>query len=299
METLRSLIQSPASLHAFEAAGRHLSFTKAAQELNVSQAAISYAVKQLEQALGVTLFYRRHRRIEFTEAGARFFQDVSMGLTHIRKSAEAIAQRRGEHHVALSVSTAFAHYWMVPRMADFRAANPNVDLRLETTDKDIDLRAEGIPLGIRRGLGEWAGYESAFLAPEQIMAVASSRYLERFGRPRSLAELAGHKLLHLDEPYRPRPTWAEFFAAQGVAFADSGTGLRLNDYALVIQAALAGEGIAFGWRHIVEGLLIQGLLERVTDACFDEGYGFYVLWAEGAVLSGPAAAVRDWLISTR
>ena len=295
MQSLRSMIQSPSALFAFEAAARHLSFTRAAEELNVTQAAVSYAVRQLETALDVVLFHRRHRRITLTEAGERFYNDVSIGLAHIRRSAEAITRARRDRHVTLSVSTAFAAYWMVPRLAEFRAAHPEIDIRLQTTDKDLDLAAEGTSLGVRRGSGEWPGYEAMFLAPEAIVPVASPAHLARMGPVSVPGDLLGQSLIHLEEPFRVRPTWTDWFAGHGLAWTDRGEGLRLNDYALVLQAAIAGEGVALGWRHLVERLIAQGFLVEALDAPYSEVEGFYLVWPADRPVTPETEQVRDWI----
>ena len=253
MKKLYRRIQSPAALFAFEAAARHLSFTAAAGELNVSQPAISLSVKKLEQALGTKLFERRHRTIRLTEAGERFYADVSFGLMHILNSAESVARRVPEEHVSILCSTAFAHYWMLPRLATFRRHNTDIDIRLQTTDKDIDIADEPLSFAVRLGSGDWPGYRSLRLGPEKIYPVCSPAYLEKAGKPGTASDLPDHELIHLDEPYRPRAVWRDWFGAQGIDYVDRGGGLRFNDYALVIQAAIAGEGIAYGWDHISRG----------------------------------------------
>lgn len=297
MRSLRAVLPSPNALFAFEAAARLGSFTRAAAELGITQAAVSYSVKQLETSLGLSLFLRQHRRVVLTEAGERFFQDVSIGLGHIRRSAETLLQRRDSGHVTLSVSTAFASWWMLPRLARFRAAHPEIDLRLQTTDRDVDLSEENIDLGVRRGLGPatWADYGAVFLASEVIHPVCSPAYLASVAAPGAPADLLVLKLVHLDEPFRPRPSWADWFAAQGVAYVDFGEGLRLNDYALVIQAALEGQGVALGWRHVTEDLVARGALVRPLDHALVTGHGFYLVWPQRRVLTRDAAVVRDWL----
>ncbi|MGH6879886.1 LysR substrate-binding domain-containing protein [Hypericibacter sp.] len=297
MQDLRRLLQSPSALLAFEAAGRHLSFSGAAAELNLTQAAISYSIKRLETALGVTLFTRAHRAVTLTEAGERFFHDVSIGLAHIRRSADAIRREREPGHVTLSVSTAFASYWMVPRLARFHAALPHIDLRLQTVDKDIDLAREAMTLGVRRGDGNWPQFESVPLAREEIYAVASAAYAAAIGAPVPPSRLPELKLIHLDEPYRPRPSWTDWFTALGVRWSDRGEGLRLNDYALVLQAVLEGEGIAMGWRHVTEGMIARGSLRRVCNESFVSGQDFHVVWPKGALLAPDTAEVRDWLLA--
>jgi DNA-binding transcriptional LysR family regulator len=151
MASLRHLLPSANGLVAFEAAGRLLNFTAAAKELGLSQAAVSLSIIRLEDQFGTKLFVRRHRKVELTEPGARFFADVTFGLSHIQKSAERLKASAGGNHVTLSASTAFATLWIVPRLQRFREELPGIELRIQTSDRDLDLTAEGIPLGIRGG----------------------------------------------------------------------------------------------------------------------------------------------------
>jgi len=273
-----------------------MSFTRAADELNVTQAAVSYNIKQLEAALGVPLFIREHRAVRLTQAGDRFYNDVSMGLSHIRRSAEAIAHKDDESQVTLSCSTAFASYWMVPKLAAFRAENPGIEIRLQTTDKDVDLVAEGLSLGIRRGSGDWPGREAALLAAEEIMPVSSPAYARAHGPLSSPADLLQHDLIYLDEPFRQRPSWDAWFDHFGVVPETPLHGLHLNDYGLVLQAAMAGEGVALGWKHLTDTLVDQGWLQRLWPEAYSEGLDFYVVWDAVAPMSPAAQTVRDWLV---
>ena len=293
MRRLYELLHSPAALLAFEAAARHLSFTRAAAELNVTQPAISSAVRKLETALGAALFDRRNRRIVLTEAGERFFADVTHGLGHILKSAEAVAVQSRPDHVTIACSMAFAQYWMVPRLSDVRSAVPDVEIRMETSTRDTDLVREGVSLGIRRGNGRWPGYHSAFLIGEAISPVCAPGLIENA----QASDLIHQPLIHLEEPSRLRPTWVDYFAAQSVAFRDDGAGLRLNEYALVLQAALAGQGIALGWHHLTDPLVAQGLLIRPTQETYSQVNGFYLVWSDQSDLHPQAALVRDWLVA--
>src|SRR5215469_14447630 len=168
MKLLRRAIPSPGNLLIFEAAARLASFTRAAQDLGMSQAAVSFGIRGLERSLGVTLFIRGHRVVRLTELGQRFFHDVSIGLGQIQQSVAAIQRMQADRHVTLSVSTAFASLWMLPRLASFRAAHLGIDLRFLATDRDVDVASERISFGIWRGDGGWSGYETAFFAPERI-----------------------------------------------------------------------------------------------------------------------------------
>lgn len=297
MLNLRRLLPSAGSLIVFEAAGRLESFTAAAGELGMSQAAVSYAIRGLEARLGVALFQRGHRKVALTEAGQRFFADVSLGLSHIRRSAEDLRQRAAGGHVTLSASTAFASFWMMPRLQKFRDELPGIDLRIQTADRDLDIVAEGIPLGIRGGdPRDWPAYATLPLAEERIFPVAGATYVARFGLPRDAAELASHRLIHLEEPFREAANWDDWFRSAGLSVAIAGTGLRINDYALVIQAVIEGQGIAIGWQHLVERLIASGLLVPVTGHVMTTGKGFHVVWPREGTLTDDARRVRDWLV---
>ncbi|MEL6999014.1 MAG: LysR substrate-binding domain-containing protein [Pseudomonadota bacterium] len=296
---MRSLLHQIDSLHhlaAFEAAARHGSFTRAAEELNVSQPAISQSIRKLELAVGVRLFQRMHRSIALTDAGAMLAHDVSEAFGRIHATVTHLGRIGRTDHVTLSVSTAFANYWMVPRLQAFHERYPGVDLRLQTTDKELDLAHEGISLGVRRGHGSWEGYDAALIAPERLIAIASLGWVARNDVPTTMPELAATALTHLEEPFRARPGWMDWFRHFGHAYRDPGTGLRLNDYALVLQATMAGEGIALGFSHVVEGLIAQGLLAQIGDWDMLTGPGYHLVWSNRQALSESAIIVRDWIV---
>lgn len=298
MQSLRHLLPSAGSLIVFEAAGRLSSFTAAGRELGMTQAAVSYAIRGLEDQLGAKLFQRRYRHVVLTEAGARFLADVTLGLSHIRKSAEDLRARAAGVHVTLSASTAFASFWMMPRLRQFREELAQVDLRIQTADRDLDLLAEDIPLGIRGGTAaDWPDYALLPIAAEEIYAVAGPAYLQKHGLPASPAEMTLHRLIHLEEPFRPAATWNEWFRSAGVNGTIARRGLSINDYVLVIQAVMAGEGIALGWRHLTDPLVASGLLVRIGEHVMRTGASFYVAWPRNRDLSGAACQVRDWLVA--
>lgn len=293
----RRSIPSPAALFSFEAAARLGSFSLAARELNVSQAAISCAVRKLELHLGVQLFLRQHRSIALTENGRKFYGDVSIGLSHISRSADEFLRMRERAHVTLSASTAFASYWLLPRLVKFRQSFPELELRILTTDQDVDLISESISLGIRRGTGNWANYECMLFAEEEIYAVCSPDYIEKVGPFEKPEDLLGCQLIHLNERFRPRPGWNDWFEAAGVAHYTEEDGLRLNDYALVIRSGLAGQGIILGWKYIVDNLLAEGRLIKAVDYTYRSGFGFYLLWPRTAISLVNVNSVRDWILN--
>lgn len=298
METLRRLLPSINGLVVFEAAGRHSSFSAAARELGMTQAAVSYAIARLEDQLGTPLFLREYRRVRLSAAGRRFHADVTMGLSHIQRSAWGLRTLAGGGHVTLVCSTAFAAFWMVPRMQKFREDLPDIDLRIQTSERDLDLHGEGIPLGIRGGFAEdWPQYHSHALAPEEIFPVCSPAYLSRIGAPAGAEELLDHRLIHLDEPFRSATTWADWFNSVGLDRGRVPKGLQINDYVLVVQSVLEGQGIALGWRHLIGRQVENGVLVRLTDHTLSTGKSYHVVWPKDASLSSATEAVRDWLIN--
>ena len=296
MQSLRHLLPSAGNLIVFEAAGRLSSFTSAGRELGMTQAAVSYAIRGLESQLGVQLFQRRHKQVLLTDAGQRFLADVTLGLSYIRKSAEELRGRAYGAHVTLSASTAFASFWMMPRLQRFRDDLPGIDLRIQTADRDVDLLAENIPLGIRGGTAaDWPDYELLPIASEEIYAVAGPTYIARAGLPKTPAEITNHHLIHLEEPYRPAATWKEWFQSAGINGAVARRGLTINDYVLVLQAVMEGQGIALGWRHLTERLVASGLLMNITDHVMRPDASFHVAWPKNRELTDAAKKVRDWL----
>ncbi|UJW76234.1 LysR substrate-binding domain-containing protein [Rhizobium sp. SL42] len=298
MTSFRSLIPSANALVIFEVAGRHENFTRAAEELGMSQVAVSYAIRGLEQQLGAQLFERQHRAAKLTEVGERFHADVSAGLSRIGRAAEDIRSKGREVNVTLAASTAFASMWMLPRLTALRADLADIDLRIQTSVRDLDLEDEAIPLGVRGGdPKDWPHYHAAQLAPEVITAVASPAFVEAHGRPDTPLALAQHRLIWLEEPVRQACNWPEWFASAGIDYKPTGRRLAINDYVLVVQAVLAGEGIALGWTHLVDRLVKQGQLVEVGGHALLTGNAFYVVWPRSRELNGAATRVRDWLLA--
>ena len=171
-------------------------------------------------------------------------------------------------------------------------------VRLHTSDRDLDLVSENIPLGIRGGNpANWPAYDSRLFATEEIIAVAAPAYIARHGLPAEVRALASHSLIHLEEPWRAAPTWEEWFASAGVTLAYKSRGLLINDYVSVIQAALNGQGIALGWRHLIDSMIEEGRLVQITGFAMHTGSAFHVVWAKDRPLSANAAKVRDWLVA--
>ena len=297
MHLLLNKLSSPRNLVVFESAARLGSFTRAAEELNMRQPSVSAAIKQLEESLSVRLFYREHRKVGLTLSGERLFAGVSRSLAEIERSIAAVQEMARTRHVTVNSSSAFSLYWMIPRLQALHEKHPDIDLRMQTSDYEPDLDVEGVDLGIRRGNGSWPDCHSVLIAKEIIFPVANPQVFHRINDLNHISDLLRQRLVHLEEPKRERPTWAQWFDHNGQATQELDKGLRLNDYALVIQAALAGEGFAFGWEHVVRDLIERKLLVGRKDWAWETGNGFYLTWSNRSPLSRHGELVRDWIIS--
>lgn len=284
-------------LKVFSSAARHLSFTLAAQELGLSQPAVSHAVKQLEKQVGTPLFARQHRSLVLTAAGEKFYSDVTIGLSHIEQSVQSLQlMAANDERVTLSISTAFATHWLLPRVASFKATHPHIDLRFQTTAYDIDLNQAGIGLGVRYGDGRWPNYHSWRIFDEEVLAVCSPDYLA--GKTlRDPVALQRHALIHLDEPHRTRMDWRRWFSHLGIEAHAMNLALNLNDYAIVLQAAIEGQGIALGWRYIVDRLLANGQLVPASKHSVRSEKGFYLVSPANIPLTSYTETVRDWMLT--
>lgn len=297
MRNTLKLIASPRNLFVFEASARLGSFTLAADELGMQQPSVSAAIKQLENALGVRLFDRGHRRITLTNAGLRFFADVSQSLRGIESAAEAVHNMGSSEYVTLNSSSAFSFYWMMPKLHMLRSLHPDIDLRLQNSIIEPDLDVENISIAVRIGDGQWPDCYAEKIADEVIFPVASPAVLASATNLRSIPNLLHERLIHLEEPVRLRATWKQWFEHHGVQNVDISEGMRLNDYALVLQAAQTGEGFAFGWQHIVRDLIERQLLSAKEEWAWETGRGVYLVWSRSRELSSNASAVRDWILS--
>jgi LysR family transcriptional regulator, glycine cleavage system transcriptional activator len=290
--------QQPAfqNLIAFEAAARTGSFTRAAEELHISQPAISHAMRVLEEGLGVPLFERRHKGVAPTEAGRYLQEQVTLGLTLIDQALREVRTLNRGRQVTLAVSTATATWWLLPRIARFKQIHPEIELRCITTDIDLDLERERIDLAITLGAGEFVRNQRWHFVDEEVFPVCSPGYLHSnpgLKDPQSLSQAA---LLHLEERYRPRLDWAGWLARFGVALASHSKAFSFNDYSIVLQAALEGQGVALGWRHIVAPLIAQGRLVRPVTQSVITDQPLYIVASRAGRARADAMALREWLV---
>ena len=269
------------TLRVFESAARQQSFTAAALELGSTQPAISQQIKRLEQQLAVRLFDRVYRGIVLTEAGELLLSYVQQGLGTLDAGLAAVTAQ--QQHEVLQVATdfAFAAYWLMPRLERFHQLHPEVDVSLVTSERGLGVLPSETDVAIVFGDGRSRHGEAHLLFHEEVYPVCSPLLLKNETVPMAPTALSRLPLLHLRPENRSRwLDWNNLFRALGITENPSSGMLRFDNYTLLIQAAIAGQGVAIGWRHLVDELLTQGLLCRVCSESVRTEFGYYVVLPE-------------------
>lgn len=300
MESLRKRLPPTKALVVFEATARHLSFTRAAQELHLTQAAVSRQIRVLEQNLGVLLFNREKRAVHLTAEGERLRRTVAMALGHIAETAVALRQLHNEPHINLHTTTAFGALWLMRRIGRFRAASPDVQLRLVSSDDEIDLFGfnGNIDLSISYGQGDWPGLDTTKLFEDELFPVCSPGFNDGLPADFAIEQLPAQPLLHLESVEPSWMSWSTWFRYMGVEADDSTPHTTsFNSYLVIIQAAQEGQGIALGWRRLVQPFLDAGQLIRPISDSLRADNAYYLLSQPGSLdLRPELRTVHDWLL---
>ncbi len=260
------------SLAAFEASARTGSFTEAAAELNLTPGAVSHAIAGLEDRVGATLFERSRRGVRLTEAGQVFAARIRLGLNLIREAFEVEAGHRPRRTLVVSVLPALAARVLAPRLPDLQAAFPDVRFDIRVSSRLEEFRDGQVDMAVRFGPGSWAGLQSRRLADETLFPVCAPSYLtgRRLGTARDLAaaDLIDH----------PESGWPLWFDGEGVDASEIRPVLKIDDAALVLDAAVAGCGVALARRALVQTDLAAGRLVRLSDREVPAEYGYACVW---------------------
>jgi LysR family glycine cleavage system transcriptional activator len=264
-------------LRGFEAAARHLNFTRAADELFITQSAVSRQIKALEERLGVTLFLRQPKRLRLTQQGERLYRAVSSALRQVNEAMEGLSRRAGPSVVTVTSTLAFCALWLVPRLSSFQKSFPEAEVRIAANDRILNLDRERIDVSIRYCPAQMAPKDAVWLFNEELLPVCSPALLDLPAQPlRDPADLRHHVLLHLDDPDNPSPwlSWSHWLETAGVSGLKPAGSLAFNYYDQVVRAALAGQGVALGRSPLVQDLLQDGSLvvPLVARAPTDRGY---------------------------
>lgn len=293
MSNLRRSLPSMNGLFTFEAAARHLNFSKAADELNVTPAAVSRMMARLEEHLDTPLFVRQPGGVCLTEAGQLLFDAIARGFSGIESALREIEDRRiGIETVSLSVSTGFTTHWMMPRMADFKKAFPSVDLRFQLVMGALSGPVNDVDLGMRFINGPDERHEATFVMPEILMPICSATYRESHSAAVGDLKREPDTTINLSDA---QPDWSSLFspAREG----DTTNSMIFSDYAIVVQAALLGQGIALGWLNVVAHWLRTKALVPAREQLMVTGRRCHLVRLRDKPARPIVAEIRDWMIA--
>lgn len=279
------------ALRAFEAAARHLSFTRAASELNVTPAAISHQVKGLEDWFGAKLFQRRNREILMTEAGQLLLPGVRDGMDQLETAVQRITVQGDDTELRITCMPSFASKWLVPRLGSFRTRHPEIDVLLSTSEGIVDLEVEPFDLGIRSGRGNYPGLTVHRLFDDAVFPVCSPALLEGPTALRCPDDLKNHTLLHDDYPVG----WQEWLTAAGVEGADPRRGPMFDNSAMLLQAAAEGLGVALARHVLAYADIVAGRLVAPFPITLTSDMAYYLVHLPRTADRPMIRAFREWL----
>lgn len=280
-----------AAVRVFEAAARLENFTAAAQELGMTQAAVSYQVKLLEERLGISLFHRAGRKVALTDKGREIALVLIRAFDQMRDGFAALTQENASI-LTISCSHSFAHLWLSTRIGDFQARHPELAVRVHASDAVVDLARDGVDVAVRGGKGQWPGVEASLLTHNRLAALCSPGWLARHGPIADADALLAHRRLSPEDMW-----WDEWFAAMGVAVDRrvARPGVALDSQVMEGRAALAGQGVAivnlFLWKDEVEA----GLLVEAVPSYVKERASYWVAFQPHARNTPKVKAFRDWI----
>ncbi|MGE0008885.1 MAG: transcriptional regulator GcvA [Parvibaculaceae bacterium] len=280
------------TLRAFEAAGRRLSMTLAAQELHLTHGAVSRQIKALEDHLGTRLFRRMTRRIELTDAGVSFFGAVTRLLSELAREAEAIRRRSDGNRLVVSSGVSFASKWLTARLHRLMARYPDLDIHLEVTDAPVDFAAGHVDVALRYGAGQYPAAAAERFMNETVSPVCAPDYRDRMGGLRSPGALAGCRLIH---EIGMSTTWERWFSMMELPYPKArGPGYSLGS--MSIEAAIRGEGVALGRSVLVaEDLAAGRLVALFPQARLEVEWGYDLVYRTGHQDHPKVRALRNWI----
>jgi DNA-binding transcriptional LysR family regulator len=284
-------------LVGFESAARHLSFTKAGEELFLTQSAVSRQIKDLEDQLGVPLFERRHRALSLTEAGQQFYASAAQVLTTMRAATERLRAQAGRRRpLSVTTTNSFAALWLVPRLAGFTRTHPGIDVRIMAETRVQDLERDGLDLAIRHGPAVLAGPNAVRLMGERMFPVCSPKLLKKIPLEKP-ADLANHVLLQYDDPDGRHPwlhwkTWLEVERIAGLRPAGT---LSFSGYEQIIPAAVTGHGVALGRSPLVKNLIASGELVAPFKSTADPARAYFAIVSKSAAGRPEVSDFVAWL----
>ncbi len=282
------------ALRAFEASARQLSFTRAAEELFVTQAAISHQIKSLEEFLGIKLFMRKNRVLLLTEEGQSYYLEIKDVFNAINDATERLLARGAKGAITVSLQPSFAIQWLVPRLNAFNLLHPDIDVRIKAVDQPESSLTEDVDVAIYYGRGHWADIHAEQLHQEYLVPVCSPLLLQGKKPLNDVGDLVNHTLLHDTS----RRDWKRWFKQVGVKAINVNHGPIFSHSAMVVQAAVHGQGIALAHSFLAKPDIDAGRLVCLFDEVLVSKSAYYIVCRERQVDLGKIAAFREWVLDT-
>lgn len=285
------------ALRAFEAAARHMSFSKAAEELFVTPAAISHQIHSLEQDLGVRLFHRLNRSIELSASGRVLLPGLVEAFAEIRASVRRLRAHNDTGSLTMTASPSFAAKWLVLRLHRFQERCAEIDVRISATDEVVDLTKGDYDIAIRYGSGHYPGLDVELLFTNEVFPACGPQLLANGPPLRTPDDLRHHALIHDQAIERDPlvPTWPMWLKAAGVKEVPPTAGLSFNNMSLALDAAIAGHGVVLAYSTIAAADISAGRLVRLFSLALPDQFAYYIVTAFGALERPKVRAFRDWL----
>jgi LysR family glycine cleavage system transcriptional activator len=281
-------------LRAFEAAARHLSFTQAASELNVTQTAISHQIKRLEQELGVRLFVRQNRALTLTPEASEYLPGVRAAFNDLRLATDRLLRREDGHVLTVSTLASLAAKWLLPRLSAFQEAHPGIDVRITTSTSLVDFQRDNVDAAIRYGRGQWQGLRADWLMADEVFPVCSPALLNGEKPLKCPEDLRDHVLLHTSNANSD--DWRLWLTAAGLPpDLSRQPGITFDMIFMTIQAAIDGIGVAMGRTTYVQDDIAKGRLVVPFKIALPADAGFYLVSPQARRDSPKLAAFREWL----
>lgn len=285
------------ALRAFEAAARLMSFTKAAEELHVTPAAISHQIHALEQDFGVRLFQRLSRSIALTPSARILLPGLSAGFAEVQAAVGRLRAHNDTGTLTVTASPSFAAKWLVLRLHRFQEEAPEIDVRISATDSVVDMSRGDFDVAVRYGAGRYPGLEVELLFTNEVFPACSPQLLAAGPPLRVPGDLRHHALIHDQAVERDPlvPTWPMWLKAAGVTDMTAPSGLSFNNMHLALDAAIAGHGVVLAYSTIAAADIAAGRLVRLFSLSLPDQFAYYLVTAPGALERPKVRAFRDWL----
>jgi len=286
------------ALQAFESAGRHLSFTLAAKELNVTPGAISQQIRQLEEFFEVKLFNRLNRTIVLSDGGQLLLPAIGNGFQQLREGVNLLQQRAGGGPLTITSAPSFISKWLIPRLSRFKARHPQIDVRIDTSDRLVDFSREDIDVGIRFGDGQYPELETIFLFSFDLIAVCSPELLRQGQELKKVSDLKNFTLLHSnhDELDPGWPDWAMWLKVVDAGEVDASHGIYFNQSDQLFQAAIDGQGVALLANVMADPEVAAGRLVQPFSARLPVQLNYHLVTSPYKARLAKVSAFRDWIV---